>query len=563
MMKCVGALLVAVFLSVSAVAQDSPSAAPTEVVESPTDAAREMSEEVGSLLSGVTASMGKIATAKNDDRELLIDRLIRDRDTVIETLPRLVAELHRLESEGVEVAALEADTRRFVDKILSIIERRFAPRKSSISRLRAERTGASPEELLVIEGELVRQNRFWDEALTNYLKVSELKEKLGADASRNYRIVAAELGERAELRAGQLRVLARRIDNAIEDSSTLAGDAATVAGEKVAQLKRESKRAAASLTTILDLMEKRKLDTVEYRQLLVETTGEISRGALNVGVLTGLARDLLKRAATWLSDNGPATVVRVLLFLGIVLVFRILAGLMRRLVTHGLDRSQEKFTTLLREFVISMSYRAILLFGVLIALSQLGIEVAPLLAGLGVAGFIVGFALQDTLSNFASGMMILAYRPFDVGDIIEAAGVSGIVDQLTLVSTTVRTFDNQRLIVPNTKIWGDVIINVTAEKRRRVDLVFGIGYGDDIDQAERVLTEIVGAHELILDDPAPTIKLHTLNDSSVDFVVRPWTLTKDYWSVYWDITREVKRRFDAEGISIPFPQRDVHLIKED
>jgi len=202
------------------------------------------------------------------------------------------------------------------------------------------------------------------------------------------------------------------------------------------------------------------------------------------------------------------------------------------------------------------------LLGFLIAIAQLGIEVAPLLAGLGIAGFVVGFALQDTLSNFASGMMILVYRPFDVGDVIEAGGVSGKVDQMNLVSTMVLTFDNQLLVVPNSKIWGDVIRNVTHRDKRRVDLTFGIGYSDDIPTAERILTEIVAAHDKVLDDPEPVIRLHELGESSVNFIVRPWSKTSDYWDVYWDVTREVKRRFDEEGVSIPFPQRDVHIYQD-
>ena len=200
-----------------------------------------------------------------------------------------------------------------------------------------------------------------------------------------------------------------------------------------------------------------------------------------------------------------------------------------------------------------------MLLGILVALSQIGVSLGPALAGLGVAGFIVGFALQDTLGNFAAGGMILIYRPYDVDDFVEVAGVSGLVKKMNLVSTTINTFDNQTLVIPNSKIWGDVIKNVTAQRTRRVDLVFGISYGDDIDKAERILREIVESHDKVLADPSPKIRLHKLGDSSVDFVVRPWSKTADYWEVYWDITREVKVRFDREGISIPFPQRDIHV----
>ena len=158
-------------------------------------------------------------------------------------------------------------------------------------------------------------------------------------------------------------------------------------------------------------------------------------------------------------------------------------------------------------------------------------------------------------------MMILLYRPYDDGDVVEVGGVFGKVSKMSLVNTTILTFDNQTLVMPNSKIWGDVIKNVTAQDKRRVDMIFGIGYDDDIPKAEKVLTEIVTGHSKVLHDPAPVVRLNALNESSVDFIVRPWTGKDDYWDVYWDITRAVKLRFDEEGISIPFPQRDVHVYR--
>ncbi|MFM1903898.1 MAG: Small-conductance mechanosensitive channel, partial [Planctomycetota bacterium] len=189
----------------------------------------------------------------------------------------------------------------------------------------------------------------------------------------------------------------------------------------------------------------------------------------------------------------------------------------------------------------------------------LEVNISPLLALIGGAAFVVGLALQNTLSNFAQGLIILAYRPFDVGDAIEAGGVSGTVESMNMLSTTIRTFDNKVVIVPNGKIGGDTITNATASDTRRVDLCFGIGYADDIDKAEAVLTKLVTAHPLVLADPPPVIRLNELADSAVHIIVRPWTKTADYWTVYWDLMKGVKQAFDREGISIPYPQQDVHL----
>lgn len=284
--------------------------------------------------------------------------------------------------------------------------------------------------------------------------------------------------------------------------------------------------------------------------------------ALDAGALGGVFDEWYGTARDAVVESGPSWLLKLLVFVLIIIVFRILSSITARVVRRAVTMSKMNFSELLQEFFVKLTSNLVFLFGLLVALSQIGVELGPVLAGFGIAGFVVGFALQDTLSNFASGMMILIYRPYDVGDVVEAGGVSGKVENMNLVSTTIATFDNQKLVVPNQKIWGDVIRNVNAAPERRVDMTFGIGYADDIAKAEAILDDIIGGHELVLADPAPTIKLHNLGDSSVDFIVRPWSKSEDYWTVYWDVTKAVKERFDAEGISIPFPQRDVHVYQE-
>jgi small conductance mechanosensitive channel len=197
--------------------------------------------------------------------------------------------------------------------------------------------------------------------------------------------------------------------------------------------------------------------------------------------------------------------------------------------------------------------------GIMLSLATLGVPLGPLMALVGGGGFILGFALQETLGNFASGMLIMVYRPFDVNDYVAVAGVEGTVKEMSLVSTSLLTVDNKVLVIPNKKAWGDTITNFTGKDTRRVDLVFGIGYDDDIQHAIEILNEVAGDHELVLDEPAVNVHVDALADSSVNLFCRPWVKTKDYWTVHWDLTHQVKERFDAEGISIPFPQRDVHV----
>jgi len=264
----------------------------------------------------------------------------------------------------------------------------------------------------------------------------------------------------------------------------------------------------------------------------------------------------------WLksTEGGLRWLKNIIFFLLTLLVFYGLAYVLGKITWKTVSASK-KFSDLLKKFFATAVRKAVMLIGVIVALSMLEVNIAPFIAGLGVAGFVLGFALQGTLSNFASGLMILIYRPYDVGQIIDAAGVKGVVDSMNLVSTTIKTFDNQIVVIPNGEIWGGVITNVTGSTTRRVDMTFGISYSDDIAKAAKILEEIVSRHELVLKDPAPNIRLHELGDSSVNFICRPWVKTADYWTVFWDVTRTVKERFDAEGVSIPFPQRDVHIYQ--
>ncbi len=254
-----------------------------------------------------------------------------------------------------------------------------------------------------------------------------------------------------------------------------------------------------------------------------------------------------------LADFG----VRVLLALLIFTIGRWVANLIAGGMSKGLSRGKTDPTLI--GFTTALVRVAILAFVVIAALSQLGIQTAGFVAVLGAAGLAVGLALQGSLANFASGVLLLIFRPIKVGDYVEAGGTSGSVMEIGIFTTTLHTPDNKKVIVPNAQVTGGTITNYSANDTRRVDLVASVGYGDDIPKAKAVLERIVKAHELVLPDPAPQIEVSKLGESSVDIVVRPWVNTSDYWRVYFDLTQSIKAEFDREGISIPFPQRDVHL----
>jgi small conductance mechanosensitive channel len=253
--------------------------------------------------------------------------------------------------------------------------------------------------------------------------------------------------------------------------------------------------------------------------------------------------------------------LKVLAAIVIFFIGKWLSGMLSRAVGSAMRRA--KTDEMLVKFVGNLVYAALVAFVILAALAQLGIQTTSFIAVLGAAGLAVGLALQGSLSNFAAGVMLIVFRPFKVGDFIEAAGTSGVVEEIMIFSTKLRSPDNKQLYVPNGSILSGTIVNYSANDQRRVDLVFGCGYGDDIKKAKALLEAIVADNALVLEDPAPTIGVLELGDNSVNFAVRPWVKTPDYGNARFQITEAVKQRFDEAGISIPFPQRDVHLIQNE
>jgi small conductance mechanosensitive channel len=246
-------------------------------------------------------------------------------------------------------------------------------------------------------------------------------------------------------------------------------------------------------------------------------------------------------------------IMALVIFLIGRMVVSLVASLCRKLMLHaGMDE-------MLVGFVSSILRWILLLFVIIAALGQLGIDTTSLVALLGAAGLAIGLSLQSSLQNFASGVMLIVFRPFMKGDFIEAAGTTGVVETIGIFTSTLCTPDNKEIVVPNGAIYSGNITNYSARDTRRVDMVFGIGYGDDIHRAKQVLTEILAADERVLAEPEPVVALGELGDSSVNFLVRPWVSSADYWAVKWETNEKVKLAFDANDISIPFPQMDIHL----
>ncbi|WP_370979548.1 mechanosensitive ion channel family protein [Agaribacterium sp. ZY112] len=422
--------------------------------------------------------------------------------------------------------------------------------------VRQHKDGLDPAKQAVADATVQQLWVDLDNNQQHYLQALNLTEQFTIDVDDQREGFKRDLNEQAE-------TLSAGLSLSLDKSQALGMSLAVVADDKDigrdrAIIDNRITMFSKQLTAIINLLNEMGIDTSYYDQQIILATGQVSSDILDAKVAVGIVDRMLDSAWQSLASNAPVVFFKCLIVLVIIFVAYKLSRLVRKLMTKAMNSSRVPLSSLLQRMIISSAANLIVFMGLLIALSQVGVSLGPVLAGLGVAGFIIGFALQDSMSNFASGILILLYRPFDKGDVIEAGGVLGVVKKMSLVNTTIHSLDNQTFIIPNNTIWQGTIKNLTEQRIRRVDMVFGISYSDDIAKTEKILNEILEADERVLSEPEAFVRVHELGDSSVNFVVRPWVKTEDYWEVHWAVTRAVKMRFDEQGITIPFPQMDVH-----
>jgi len=340
--------------------------------------------------------------------------------------------------------------------------------------------------------------------------------------------------------------------------SEMDGETADLFRGRVAKLAEERRHLFDNFVLVLNDWQKKGGNADEIAKYRAYRSSIIIDEIRNADVET-----LRQRTLKWLAarDGGIEVAIDgavvVVSLLGLLFVARIIRAVTRRWMGQVKGMS-----FLMAAFLGGLFYWLTLTIGLILVLSLLGMDVTPLFALVGGASFILAFAMQETIANFFSGLMIMMNKPFDEGDYVDLEGFAeGTVQQTNLISTTISTVDNKIIAVPNNRVWNSVITNVTASATRRVDMIFGISYSDSIGHAIKLLEELVEAHPLALETPAPVICVGELADSSVNLLCRPWSKTEDYWELYWGMQQLVKERFDAEGISIPFPQRSVHLEK--
>lgn len=373
-----------------------------------------------------------------------------------------------------------------------------------------------------------------------------------------YRLIPLTRDELDPLARGWLEIVQSKTEAISERQVALLKDpsaATDAAYQEIARMVEDRAGLFERFSMVVTALESKAGDEALVAELrayrdsvLFNETILASPKAIAIAVLTWVTR----------ADGGLAIAkdigVVILAFAALLFVSRSARRLARRWIGRVPNMSR-----LLQAFLVGAVFWLVLATGLMFVLAALGVNVTPLFAMIGGASFILAFAFQDTLGNLASGLMIMINRPFDEGDYVLVGGVGGTVKSVSIVATTVTTPDNQVIVIPNKNVWGNVITNVTASDTRRVDLVFGISYEDSIPEALQVIEETVKAHPLVLSEPEPLIRVHELAASSVNFVCRPWTKTSDYWTVYWDLTHRMKEALGAAGISIPYPQQDVHI----
>jgi small conductance mechanosensitive channel len=524
--------------------------------------ARQTREDLDETLKRARELLRKIERLPESERAGLEEQRFRVELAYHQKIVGLTQNVQQQEEAGLEPTEARADLVARWKSSIPGYARVLDWRQARAARARKLAEQAPWEDRIRAEQAVTDQEERLDALLRATLEAEEEAEGLGIELAVQQREAThARIVARGEDMASRLRIATQYRQTSALLVGTNPEEPKAKAELELAQLLVQ--REAEGLTTAVFLLRQLGEPTAAHQQLLIESTGELTTGIFDREVLGGLLKAWREQVTDRIERKGPVWVIRALLFVLIVGVFALIGALVGRVVRASVTSPRFGFSQLLQRTLISSSARIFVLIGLLIALGQVGVDVGTLLAGVGIAGLVIGFALQDSLANFASGFMILFYRPFDVGDFIEAAGVQGVVRQMTFASTTVHTYDNQTLIVPNRRVWGDAIRNVTEKTTRRVDLSFPIAFDEDVERVDALMREILASQVSVLDDPPPVVEVHSVKESHLELAVRPWVKTEDYWTTRWNVNREVVTRLRREGIRLQAPRRDVRIQPED
>jgi small conductance mechanosensitive channel len=468
-------------------------------------------------------------------------------------LARMNDVMRRADPGSLPADSIRTVLRGYITEHLDLIDSGLESMDRDYERLRRQRSKVTAEELGTLESEILA-SRAWADSLIRYeareLSISDslelgLEDRWEGFEHRLHNIAETSTG-RLHLAAADSEALVEQID--LDKGADSPESETADLRMRLAAVETRIEGIAGTMTTVIEILQRRGYETAAYEEVLIRTTGEVTGEVLDRGVLSRLARDVASDTWQFLRHNAGTAFVRAVIVLFFILFFRFTFGIGWRLAVairpvHG--------SRLLTDLVARTLRPLSSLLGLIVGLSFIGVQTTTLLAGLGVAGLVVGFALQDSLSNLFAGFAILANRPYDLDDIVDVAGVNGTVRAMGLWTTTVMRFDGRRLIVPNRNIWGSSIENWTVEERRRVDCVVRIGYAADLQRTIRILEQLLRDDPRVLEEPAPHVWVGSLDESWIELNVWGWVKSEDWWSLYSEIRALVRLKLAEEGIEVP------------
>jgi len=525
------------------------------------------------LMSNLEASLDSIFVledkSKGKDREAQKVLNVQGRryaEKMQEDQTKLLDLIPKLDADEIPAEDIKGRFKKFLVAEADLYDRTYDKWSREIDDLRDQRSSATTDEMGDIEASINESRDKLDDLLTAKINTLTTADSLGLSTGEEWDRLERILANRAENLVGRLQIAVNernRLQTKIKDAERAGAPEADMSADRTGLLyaNRRVEGIAKSLGRKVDLLAKRGVNVTQYRQFIIQTTGKVTENVLDPRVLVGLVHDFLKDSWKWIKKNAPEFLVKVLIILAFIFSFRLgfrLGWRLARLL--GLA----KLSRLMADLVNRMIYPFANILGLIARLWFLGVNPTTLLAGVGVAGIIIGLALQESLSNLAAGFFILLTRPYDVDDIITVSnGVIGTVRAMGLANTTVVTFDNRRLLVPNRKIWGEVIENRSAEAVRRVEIKVRIGYAEDVDRALEIIRDLLTNNERVLSKPEPLIFVSDLADSWIKIDVRPWTRNADWWPLLTELPRLVRLRFAEEGIEIPLPQTEITMRSDE
>lgn len=514
-------------------------------------------KESAAELTTFTGMISKVKQEKDSAKALEKKALAKQLRLIQETYRGLlwgfVDNLDGKKSKHAEFASsLLLTEAKVIKKDIESTSKTVAALEDDISAVWGNYWKSGRDKLAALQKKLRKKRKLQEQLYSDLIKNADKLGQLGGDSAKEVAFAKPLITKQANMLAGsiglekdKLALLEKNLSGVPTDSST---------GKKLlTDIRMQNIRIrdnARRLQSMALLLEKVNEDASIYKKSVVQSSGNLGSGLFNRKVLSHLITEWWLETKKWFTKRAPEYLGHVISFIVILLLTFAVAFLVKKMIRKLFKTTFPEMSELAKNFVISMSSKLVILVGILLALSNMGIQIGPLLAGLGIMGFVIGFALQDTLSNFASGMMILIYRPYDVGDKIKSAGVKGKVSKMNLVSTTIFTQENHQLTVPNKKIWGDIIHNVTSQPQQRIDLYFKVPFNADTEQVKGIIEEEVKSCAHVIQSKEKSVRVHELGEIDVKYLARFWVVTDDLNEAQWAISEGVKQRFDKAGISL-------------